>query len=164
MNFIHVGDDSLHSFRLIKLVEAVGVILVTIRLQQAAPARLAVGRVPYFEIPVGRTEAVQALIFPVTATYLKRRAYHRTVNQSINHFAFLGRPIGRDRDVSQYTERDSADDSIGLDMVEHSGASVRDRHFRFSSFDVFDHAAIADRVTEFGCKCARQLIVAAFDL
>ena len=141
-----------------------GVILVTIRLQQAAPARLTVGRVPYFEIPVGRTEAVQALIFPVTATYLKRRAYHRTVNQSINHFAFLGRPIGRDRDVSQYTERDSADDSIGLDMVEHSGASVRDRHFRFSSFDVFDHAAIADRVTEFGCKCARQLIVAAFDL
>ena len=89
MNFIHVGDDLLGSFRLVELIEPVSVILIAIRLQQAALAWLAVSRVPYLEILIGGAEAVQPFVFPVTSAHLKCCANHGAVYEAVNYFALL---------------------------------------------------------------------------
>lgn len=146
------------------LAQPARVILIDVRLQQPAPARLAVSRMPDLEILVRRAESVEALILPVAAAYLECRSHHRTVIKAVDHFAFVRRPLRRDRDVPQDPEGNGADRGFGFHVILQARLPVRDADPVFAALDVLNGAPIADRVAQFRREGPRELVVAALDL
>lgn len=164
MHFVHVADHAFGALGLAHAAQVARVFLINICLQQPAPARLSVCRMPHLEILVRRAESVEALVLPVTADDLECGPHHRAVVQTVNHPALLRWPLRGDRDVPQDAKRNGADRGLGFHVTQQARLPVRDAHPVLAALDVFHGAAIANHVAQFRCESPRELVVATLDL